>query len=524
MKNMNRVKTFMSRACSEIKEYAAPYRWEYLFGFIILGVVLFSHMYFDFFATYRHGLNFWYALSEGHPFSFYSYARAIPGMTINREVSCGAAYDFTIYAVFAIWNFPAWVYEKISGTPAESVLWCLLWGKLMLAVIAIASAAGVRKIHELITGDREESKTALFVYLFSGILIVSVYYIGQYDIIGVLFAIYGVYYYLKKDYKKFYLFFALAITCKYFALLMFLCLVLLYEKRILYIIRDMILGCWLVAVEKILFSLGKSYEEIHPLAEVAAKPVTGIAGTSILSSRTSYLFSLQYHMGVDSISVFVLAIGLLCAYCYLQKREDNYAFYYKVLYVSFAANTFFIIFAASTPYWAVLLAPWLVLTIYCKGEHLKLNMLLETVGTASFLVWHMAREPYIFRSDNCEGMLMYYILGRPYFYKTGAGDVMAALMESALGSGFNFCRYVFYTCFIILLVINFPRADKAAYKKQPQEPGMRGLLLFREVCVIGIILLPLIVYVIQVVFAQQISSMQSENDTVMQILRLLKQS
>lgn len=512
----------MRKLGAGIKENLIFYKWEYLFGSIIIGIILFSHMYFDFFATYRHGLNFWYALTEGHPLSFYSYAKAIPGATANREVCAGAAYDFTIYAVFALWNLPAWIYEKISGNPAESALLCLMWGKLMLAAVVIASAAGVRKIHELITGDREESRTAVFVYLFSGILIVSAYYIGQYDIIGVTFAVYGVYYYLKKDYKKFYLLFSLAITCKYFALFLFVCLVLLYEKRIIYIIRNIALGCWLVAAEKILFSLGKSYEEIHPQVESAAQSGNSVVGMDILSTRTGYMFSLQYHMGVDSVSVFVLAMGLLCAYCYLQKREENYAFYYKTVYVSFAVNTIFIIFTASPPYWTVLLVPWLVLMIYCKGEHIKFNVGMETMATAAFLVWHMGREPYIFRSENCEGMLMYYLLGKPYFYKNGAGDVMNALMEGSLQSGFNFCRYIFYTCMIILIVVNFPKADRAEYRKWPKESGMRGLLVFREVCVIGIILLPLIVYMVQVIFARQIMNAEIGNDTVMQIIRMLR--
>lgn len=518
---MNKLKAFWKKAFSEVCENLSPYKWEYIFGILFASIILFSEMYEDFFATYRNGLNFWYALTEGHPFSFYSYAKAIPGATANRGIRSGAAYDFTIYAFFAVWNFPAWLYEKLSGNTAESCLLCLMWGKTMLAAVAIAGAAGVKKIYEFVTGDREDAKTVLFVYFFSGLLILSVYFTGQYDIIGVMLAVYGVYYYLKGDYKKFYLFFALAITCKYFALLLFVCLVLLYEKRILYIIRDMVLGCWLVVAEKLLFSFAKTYAEIHPEAEMAAQSGRKIAATGILSTRMGYLFSLQYHMGVDSISIFVLAVGLLLAYCYLQRREENYAFYYKTIYVAFAVNIFFIIFTSNPPYWIILVVPWLVLMIYCNGEHIKLNVIAETIGTCAFLIWRMGREPYIFKSSLCEGMLMYYILGKPYFYINGAGDVMQALMEGPLTSVFNLCRYAFYTCMIILVVINFPRANKAKYVKQPQETGMRGLLAFREVCVVGIMMIPIVVYIIQVVFAQQIQNVSVGNDTIMQIVRLL---
>lgn len=51
---------------------------------------------------------------------------------------------------------------------------------------------------------------------------------------------------------------------------------------------------------------------------------------------------------------------------------------------------------------------------------------------------------------------MYYLLGQPYFYRNGAGDVMHVLMEGTLVAGFNLCKYAFYTCMIILVVINFP--------------------------------------------------------------------
>ncbi len=519
---MKKIKAFAQRTGVTIKEYTMPYQWEYLFGGIMVFFILYASMYDDFFATYRHGLNFWYALTEGHPLSFYSYAKAIPGATIHRSINSGAAYDFTIYAFFAVWNFPAWLYERISGNTAESCLLCLMWGKTMLAVVSIAGAVGVRKIHAFITGDREGSKTALYAYLFSGILLMSVYYVGQYDIIGVVFAIYGVYYYLRKDYKKFYLFFAAAISCKYFAILVFVCLVLLCEKRILYIIRNMALGCWLVVAEKFLFSLGKSYAQIHPEAQAAAQSGNKVVATGILSSRMGYLFSFQIDMGVDNLSVFVLAIGLLCAYCYLQKREENYAFYYKAVYAAFAANVFFAIFTSNPPYWVVLVVPWMMLAIYCNGEHLKLNVIAETIGTCSFLIWHMGREFYMFRSWGFESMLMYYILGKPHHYRKGAGDVMQVLMEGKLSVLFSLCRYAFYTCMIILVVVNFPRANKARYVKQ-QEAGMRGLHIFREVCVVGILLLPVVVYVIQVVFAQQIMDASFGSDTIMQIVQQLRE-
>lgn len=532
--------------CSNaIKLYAVPYKWEYIFGSIFVLLILFSEMYYDFFATFRDGINFWYALFEGHPLSFYSYARAIEGATPNRVVLCGAAYDFTIYAFFAVWNFPAWLYERISGNYAESCFIFLAWGKLMLPVLAVITAKGMKNILEFITGDNKDTAAMIYAYSFSGILIMAAYFIGQYDIIGVMFAVYGVYYFLKKDYRKFYLLFGAAVSCKYFAFFMFICLVLLHEKRILYIIRNTVIGCYLVIIEKILFAFGKSYESIHSAIEQqAAAAQNAEAGTAVvqaaaaqaetsrelvavglLPTRIQYLFHLKTFMGVDVLSVFMFLVGLIWVYCYLQKREETYQFYYKVIYIAFCINTIFIIYTASTPYWAIVLVPWMFLMIYCRTDNRKINLLLETVGIGSFIIWHFAREPYFFVSENCEGMLLYYIFGRPYYYRNGLSTIMSKLSEegAVLSSPINMLRSVFYTCMLILLIINLPvfNKQKSKFVREQDEVGMRGLLAFRTVCMVGAMLLPLAVYVIQVVFRGSIGNLQTDNQLVQSILPFL---
>lgn len=517
--------------CNNIKPFMAPYKWEYLFGGIFVLLILFSEMYYDFFATFRHGINFWYALFEGHPLSFYSYAKAIEGATSNRVVAVGAAYDFTIYAFFAVWNFPAYLYERISGNYAESCFVLLAWGKMMLPVLAIVTAGGMKKILEFITGSGEDTAAMLYAYSFSGILILSAYLIGQYDIIGVMFSVYGLYYFLQKDYKKFYLYFSVAVSCKYFAVFLFVCLVLIYEKRILYIVRNVAIGCWLVFVEKLLFSFGKSYESIHGAIEqhaaaVSTKPSGELVAVDLLSSRIHFLFSLKAYMGYEVMSVFMFMVGLIWVYCYLQKREDTYHFYYKIIYIAFCVNAVFIILAQATAYWAVVMLPWMILMIYCRADNRKLNFLLETVGIGSFIIWRFARQPYFAVSENFDGMLLYYLLGKPFYYREGLGTILSKLFEegAVLASPLNMLRSVFYTCMLILLIINFPIfiKQKTKFEREQEEIGMRGLLAFRTVCMVGALMLPLAVYIIQVVFSGPIANYQAGNqvlDVVFECLR-----
>lgn len=138
------------------------------------------------------------------------------------------------------------------------------------------------------------------------------------------------------------------------------------------------------------------------------------------------------------------------------------------------------------------------------------------------MVWHFAREPYLFDSETCEGMLLYYLLGKPFFYRKGLSAAMAALMEEGkiLASPINMLRSVYYVCMLILLIINFPAFNKGEndFADRQEEVGMRGLLAFRMVCMVGVLLLPLAGYVIQVVFAGYFSSLQTENSILMDIL------
>lgn len=503
--------------------YIRPYQWEYLFGGIFVLIILFSEMYFDFFATYRASLDFWYALFEGHPLSFYSYAEVIPGATPNRILADGAGYDFTIYAFFAIWNFPAWIYERLSGNYAESCFLCLAWGKLMFPMLAIMIARGMKKILSFVTKNEKDTPVMLYTFFFSGILIMTVYFIGQYDIIGVLFAIYGVYYFLTKDYKRFYLYFGVAITCKYLAVFLFVCLILFHEKRILYIIRDMLCGCYLLIIEKVLFSFGRSYESILHTITVQTVARKTMPGPLIIGGINS-LFHVKAYMGVEVVSVFMFLLALIWGYCYLQKEEDTYQFYYKVIYIAFSIYTVFLLYTASVPFRAILLLPYLMLMIYCRNDHRKFNLMLETVGVGSFMVWHLAREPYFFHSQNCEGMLLYYLLGKPAFYQGGLSPAMTHLAEEGgiLFSPINMIRSVFYVCMLLLLIFNFPsfqtQKTSSDNTDEHKEVGMRGLLIFRIICNIGVLMLPLAGYIAQVVLHEYFCTLQTDNLIIQDIL------
>jgi Gpi18-like mannosyltransferase len=63
------------------------------------------------------------------------------------------------------------------------------------------------------------------LFITAPIAIFAVFDFGQYDIIGVFFTLLGFYFYLKKDFLRFAIFFSIAISFKYFSLVIYIPLI-----------------------------------------------------------------------------------------------------------------------------------------------------------------------------------------------------------------------------------------------------------------------------------------------------------
>ena len=86
------------------------------------------------------------------------------------------------------------------------------------------------------------AKWAAYLFLSSAVVFVEIGLVGQLDVLAFPFLLLGIYYYQRKNYKKFILFFSIAISFKLFPLFIFIPLVLLYEKNVLKIIFKTLLA------------------------------------------------------------------------------------------------------------------------------------------------------------------------------------------------------------------------------------------------------------------------------------------
>jgi hypothetical protein len=191
-----------------------------------------------------------------------------------------------------------------------------------------------------------KSKLCAYLFLTTPVAFFNQFIFGQYDIFTLALMLLGIYFYLKNDMWKFVLFFGLAITFKYFALLFFLPLLLLKEKKY----GKLLLRCIGVAVPIALLTL------IYIGSEAFRNGVLGF-------NPVSFIFNTGFGIFGDiRLSVVIVAFVLCCAWAYFTEPKDKVD---EVKWMFFLSNVVvFIYFGLSMwhPQWILLAAPFMVIS------------------------------------------------------------------------------------------------------------------------------------------------------------------
>lgn len=196
-----------------------------------------------------------FAFLDGHILDFYD---------VNKQIVGGNDYFPLLYAVFAIWFIPLKIFGLASDESMGFSLLPLeiLWAKLLLAVFLFGTLLVVNLIsRELFPKEQTRQKVVIFTYLLSPFALFAATVFGQYDVIGLFFTLLGFLYYLRDKTGKFVLFFALAISLKFFAFIIFVPLVVLKYKSIRKILFLLALSSTAVAIQVLLFAGSPAFRE-----------------------------------------------------------------------------------------------------------------------------------------------------------------------------------------------------------------------------------------------------------------------
>ena len=349
--------------------------------------------YADMTVTGPFGVLLWDSLFDGKFLSFYA------NCLESGIAPEGAVYDIGIYVIFAIWNLPVWILNKLTGMSLTSVF-ALLWYKLLPVLYTLASVVLVRDIAAQLGISKKSADAAGVVYLLSATVVMPVFSTAQYDTITVWFILMGLKCWMRDEgteagsarrqgacpgddhlqedsldndrpqkacpfrmLGRSYLFwFALSLITKPMGILILFLLVVLREKKPLRIIAQLLKGCSLLLVCKLVYSFSDGYRN---------------SAMSFQGNQLESLMSISVEGSYGAISLFILGLVIVyvAAYLYDGERKGQLA-----VVLGMAVWALLCLFGNMTCYWTIYLSPFLVLSVFLSGRGRDRLLLLDWIG------------------------------------------------------------------------------------------------------------------------------------------------
>ena len=442
--------------------------------FVILFVSC-MHTYNDILVTAKQGLVFWDCLFSGRLFSFYKDAYIFCGNEYY-PVQQYALYPFLYYLIFAIFEFPIWLLEKIFQTNIYNTIFGNLYSKVILLFFIACSLYMFRIVLKELGKKEKEISLYSFVFLSSIILITSTCITSQYDVMNVFLILLGFYYWLKHDTVKFVAVFSISINLKYFGLLFFVPLLLIEEKNVFKLAYKTILAVLPTVILMLIFSNNN------------ADP-TGVVGTSIVSSYITKFIVNDIQIGRHQVSLFVLLSILSCMIAYFYRYKDEKEKRQLAIFVLLLFIGSFCLIARIIAYWAVLGVPVFILAVAFSNGNENRTLFFETaLGTAITLYqYFFFNWMFCAKTTSAMGILP------ALFHKHPEADsnigVDGVLMSLGFGPEVIEILYIFaFAAWFALLYYAYPREKQ----QHPKEEINDWVLVFRTIMNLGLALLPFV--------------------------------
>jgi len=418
------------------------------------------------FSLSKHSGWFLYILTILFCFLFFSHTDPIYTISASFSYLTGHVSDFydfnskaigeivylpTVYGLIAVWFLPfKWLSGLnfndlqifLSDTPMNQLYGftytsILLWYKLLLVFLSYLTFRFFKKISKLIPQNTIKNELALITSPFA---IFSVLIFSGYDIFGVFFTILGLYYYLKKDVIKFAAAFSFAISCKFFAVIIFIPLLLLVEKNILRIVQ---LSFFAISLCVIYFLFYMGNESFVDNVLLIAKQ----------KSSSDSLISIKHLCGLIYLGV--------CFYAYKIKKMTYSLFVNKTIFISYISYLLMFFAVKWHPNWILLIVPFMALS-YSYIKSYAWVFWLEFFGFISFVI--LISNIWV---DNVDQMMLIHgplskLIGETYFFRIA--DVLNIHSLDALGIHLKpFLLLAFYAYLLHPLLILF--SESYAKKK-----------------------------------------------------------
>lgn len=441
---------------------------EWLLLGLVFIISFFIFMYVDITNTIDNSVLFTKALFSGNILDFYEF-------TIdNANTTYAANYEMVAYIPFAIWNLPIAVCNMLFDFDYMHSTAALLWGKAFIVLLSVLTVLVFYKILIFLKVQKEKAVLGCYALTTSVFFFWPAIMIVQIDLVAVLLMLIGFCHYLKGNSKLFILFFALAVPCKLFALFLFIPLLVLKEKRIIFIILKTVLVYSVQLFSSLLYHNSPAYN-------FAIKS----------QSRDAMDAMLNYSqiLGGRKVSLFIAALFFICVFCYVYKldKKDSAHKLNVPVYIASLVWGAVMIFIQIRGYWTLYLAPFLLISIFTTERFFKLNLLLETVSGVSFFFWYAAANGGA-ASDKkmLWRLLLYKFVDKPNDAILKYGN----LSELLKFYGLDQYKYVFFTVFVCSLAALLILICPFLFKKHKDCSLIeRSVVLIRPIALIVMVIL-----------------------------------
>ena len=444
---------------------------------ILAGILLVSFTYMDILWSTRHGINFWNILFNGRILHFYQDNAVASGNLYQATYTLAAIYNFLVYLVFAVWNFPLWLLEKFAAIDVMNNIFCLTYMKLLSVCATLLCAKIIGKILKEADATKEQIKFTQYLYLSSTVILTSVLITSRYDTLCSIFMLLSLLYYLRKDFGKFLFYSGIAFCFNYISFAMFLPLLLLKEKNFRKIIKCFLLVLLPYIITTIPFFFGKT-------------------ALSIGGGYTFNYLSMMFSKTNGLFSWFPIFYLMISVYSFLTDKEKvgdkNFVFW-----LSFVSITSVFVFCFSIPYWPILFVPFMELVIgFSDTKKYNLYIMLEFIGMFGAVCEKMLYFYWCYVGDTFKSMLMSYIMPDRVFNEGVILGLWRKLQNTIVAkiSIPAFFQSFFVASFLILAFLCLPKVDSMLQKSDFCSSGnkLSDVLIIRFLVMLGICFFPFV--------------------------------
>ena len=339
---------------------------EIIIGACVIAVFILNFRYVDMDSTTAWGLDFWDSVLHGR------FAELYPHAAENVYGAYHKAFAGTLlhYIVLAVPVLPLWIAKSIFGFDVLSSFGSMIYVKLIYAAAFALILYGISQICTILKFKKNDIVWTMFLCATSSFAIIPLFAFGQYDVYVLLLVVFGLLFLMRGKPVLFAVLFAFAAAIKPFALLVYIPVLLLKEKKIVRILQYCLPIVGVYAFFSLVSLPFPGYTDAMASSEGNASIIGGMLSSEI-------------PMSFGSVSLFITAFAALSIFAYIrtvdEKNENECLIYFSLL-----ALSLYFIFGKFQGYRIIMLVPFLYIVIMMNKDRFRLTLAADMIAGIGF--------------------------------------------------------------------------------------------------------------------------------------------